>query len=139
MALHSLRFAPRSLTLRLRARYACSGRAQRGWAAGGASPYVLACLGALGLVLHLCGTTLAQRVSPPEAVFGDAIYGLCRKPGTTTPVDTTTSICFRLNQIARETRSGGTQDLVDRCNDLAPTQQNEALRQISPEEIGTLG
>ena len=42
MALHTLRLAPRSLTLRLRARRECPRRAQRSWVAGGSSPYVLA-------------------------------------------------------------------------------------------------
>src|SRR5712691_10453975 len=143
MALHSLRFAPRSLTLRLRARRECPTRAQRWWAAGGPSHYVLAWVCALVLVLSFCGATSAQsshlEFTTPEIAFGNAIYGLNRRPGTTNPVDPATSICFRLNQISVQARQAGTQDLVDRCNDLASTQQNEVLRQVAPEEVATQG
>ena len=84
MALHSLRFVPRSLTLRLGARLQCTRRAQPSWTAGGPSPYVLAWLCALVFVFSFCGTTSAQTssVSPPATAFGDAIYGPGRMPGT---------------------------------------------------------
>src|SRR5262245_34131008 len=134
MALHSLRFAPRSLTLRLRARRACTSRAQRWWMAGGPSHYALVWLCTLVFVLCFCDVTSAQSSRlTPEVAFGDAIYGPARNG------DPIASICGRLNQISRGSRSTGTQDLIDRCNDLAPTQQNEVLRQIAPEEVGTQG
>ena len=134
MALHALRCAPRSLTLRLRARCECTTRAQHWWAAGGPSHYVLAWVGAVVLVLSFCGATSAQSSRlTPEIAFGDGIYG----PGRNG--DPATSICGRLNQIPREARSTGTQDLVNRCNDLAPTQRNEVLRQVAPEEVATQG
>jgi outer membrane lipase/esterase len=141
MALHQLRFVPRGLILGLRVRRECTSRAQRSWAAGGSSLYVLAWLCALVLVCSFCGTTSAQlsRLSPPETAFGDAIYGPGRMPRTQTPIDTTTSICFRLNQISMGERSTGTQDLVNVCNDLAPTQQDPALRQVASEEVSTQG
>src|SRR5215217_6323768 len=117
MALHSLRLAPRSLPLRLRARRECPRRAQRSWVAGGSSPYVLAWLCALVLVFSFCGPTSAQsdRLSPPETAFGDALYGRGRQPGQPVPG----SICPRLNTTT--TRSAGTQDLVDVCNDVGLT------------------
>jgi uncharacterized protein YhjY with autotransporter beta-barrel domain len=36
-------------------------------------------------------------------------------------------------------RSAGTQDLVDRCNDLAATQQDPVLKQVASEEVSTQG
>jgi outer membrane lipase/esterase len=140
MALHSLRFVLRSLTLRLRARRECTRRAQRSWVAGGSSPYVLAWLCALVLVCSFCGATSAQssRLSPPETAFGDALYGPGRMPGTATPVvDPTTSICAKLVNIPSEAL--GTQDLKKRCDDLAPSQDPRALRQVASEEVATQG
>src|SRR4030095_4862725 len=99
MALHSLRLAPRSLTLRLQAQRECPRRAQRSWVAGGSSPYGLAWLGALVLVFSFCGPTAAQsnRLSPPQTAFGDAIYGPDRMPGTPNAVNMMgTGICPRL-------------------------------------------
>jgi uncharacterized protein YhjY with autotransporter beta-barrel domain len=140
MALHVLRFAPRSLTLRLRAQRECPRRAQRSWVAGGSSLYGLAWLGVLVLVFSFCGPTAAQsnRLSPPQTAFGDAIYGPDRNPGSTAPVNLMgTGICPRLNGI--QAPPAGTQDLVDRCNDLAPDQQNPALRQVASEEVASQG
>ena len=129
MALHPLRFTPRSLTLRLRAQRECPRRAQRSWVAGGSSPYVLAWLCALVLVCSFCDATSAQSssLSPPATAFGDAIYG---------PVN---PICPSVNQIPMGARSAGTQDLVDRCNDLAATQQNPVLKQVASEEVSAQG
>jgi uncharacterized protein YhjY with autotransporter beta-barrel domain len=137
MALHPLRFVPRSLTLRLRGRCACIRRAPRLWVVGGASPYILAWLGALVLVCSFCDATSAQSssLSPPETAFGDAIYGVGRTPGVAIPG----SICPSVNQIPIGTRSAGTQDLVDRCNDLAATQQNPVLKQVASEEVSSQG
>jgi uncharacterized protein with beta-barrel porin domain len=63
-------------------------------------------------------------------------------PGTTNPVDQTTSLCLRLQDPTR-TPSGtflpGTNDLIGRCNDLAATQQDPALRQVASEEVSTQG
>ena len=139
MALHSLRFAPRSLTLRLRVRRERTTRAPRWWAAGGPSHYVLAWVCALVLVLSFCGATSAQssRLSPPQTAFGDAIYRPGRKPGA----PEAGSICVRLNDRVLtpvETRSEGTKDLAARCTDLV-TQEDAALKQVAPEEVATQG
>ena len=143
MALHALRFAPRSLTLRLQARRECPRRAQRSWVAGGSSPYGLAWLGALVLVFSFCGPTAAQsnRVSPPQTAFGDAIYGLGRQPASpgSTGKTGSGSICVRLNDTFNTTTSStGTKDLVERCNDLID-QENDPLRQVASEEVSSLG
>ena len=90
-----------------------------------------------GTRLSFCDATLAQssRLSPPETAFGDAIYGPGRSPGVAIPG----SICPSVNQIPLVARSAGTQDLIDRCNDLAATQQNPVLKQVASEEVSTQG
>ena len=143
MALHSLRFAPRSLTLRLQARRECPRRAQRSWVAGGSSPYGLVWLCALALVFSFCGPTSAQsnRLFPPQTAFGDAIYGPDRMPGTATPVNGMgTGICPRLNlRTPSQAFLAGTGDLKDRCNDLGPSQADPVLRQVASEEVSSQG
>lgn len=139
MALHALRFIPRRRALRGRARRECTGRAQRSWVTGGPSPYVLAWLCALVLVCSVGGATSAQSsgsspsLSPPQDAFGDAIYGVGRMPGTVIPGN----VCPRVNTI--QAPSAGTADLRDRCNDLLPSQDPAALRQVASEEVSTQG
>jgi outer membrane lipase/esterase len=99
---------------------------------------VLLCLVGLVLVTPLQaqttpGGTPTTTQGTPEDAFGDAIYGPNRMGNTTQ------STCFRLNQIPGSRRSAGTQDLVTRCNELASTQSDAALRQVAGEEVATQG
>jgi uncharacterized protein YhjY with autotransporter beta-barrel domain len=79
------------------------------------------------------GETPTTTQGTPEDVFGDAIYGPNRDGN---PAQ---SICGRLNQLPEGRRSAGTQDLIDRCNGLASTQPDAALRQVAGEEVATQG
>jgi uncharacterized protein YhjY with autotransporter beta-barrel domain len=89
------------------------------------------CFSAVVFTVSLCVAASAQ-TQPPGVVFGDAIYGPNRDGN---PQEG--SICGRLNEL--ENPASATQDLTDRCNDLAPTQQPAALRQVADEEIATQG
>jgi uncharacterized protein with beta-barrel porin domain len=44
-----------------------------------------------------------------------------------------------LNQLPTRRRSAGTRDLINRCNELAGTQPDAALRQVAAEEVATQG
>jgi uncharacterized protein YhjY with autotransporter beta-barrel domain len=80
-------------------------------------------------VLSLCVAASVQ--ATPEDDFADAIYGPNRDGN---PEEG--SICGRLDPDAP---SSATRDLKRRCDDLAPTQQPEALRQVADEEVTTQG
>jgi uncharacterized protein YhjY with autotransporter beta-barrel domain len=94
----------------------------------------LAMVPAMVLLTSLCIVSPGQ-AQTPETAFGDAIYGVGRTPGN--PI--AGSICPRLSGIPMGTRSAGTQDLVERCTDLAGSQQNAALRQVASEEVASQG
>jgi outer membrane lipase/esterase len=101
------------------------------WEKGSALLLSLVMLSAIVLITSLCIVSPGQ-AQTPEAVFGTAIY--------TGPQP----ICPRLNDQSQTPLSArlpgtGTEDLRLRCNELAPTQQPEVLRQVASEEVATQG
>ncbi len=85
------------------------------------------------LIMAVCMMSAPAMAQTPEDSFGDAVFGDGRAPGAPDP----DSICVRLNGIDEQVRSAGTQDLVDRCNELAPGQDNRVLRQVAAEETSS--
>lgn len=99
---------------------------------------IFLCLVGFVLVAPLQAQTTPGETPPPtqgtpEDAFGDAIYGPNRNG------DPTQSICGRLNQLPVRRRAAGTRDLINRCNEMASTQPDAALRQVAAEEVTTQG
>ncbi|MGQ0794296.1 MAG: autotransporter outer membrane beta-barrel domain-containing protein [Deltaproteobacteria bacterium] len=78
------------------------------------------------LFLFMAMAVPAEAQATPEDSYQGALFGAGQ-------------ICPRLNGIPMSSRTVGTQELINRCNELASSQDSLALRQISPEEIAAQG